>query len=247
MSSSESDGVFAHVEASLAILQKTVDLNGTALIMTGFHFILQTISECLGEDIAVAGNLSAHRSRQSLSRIQCRLDVGSAMSPAQIASKNITDPLVTYEVCQDMPGSFSAEGSRHDNDYKDIIDIKIMQITQEIQSHPLEYLPFRDPDAWHLSGINELLDRQFRLLREDTVGQLRDAVGLEIERLRSADRRKTASRGSKQGPRTIAYKDADLVDIEFDKWKGLQVAVKFDQPPAVRKMSPAQRRDWWEN
>ena len=246
-SSCESDVVLAYVEASLAVLQKIIDLNGTALIMTEFHPLLQTISECLGEDIAVAGNLSVHRSRQSLSRIQRRLDLGSAMSPAQIASKNITDPLVTYEICQDMPGSLSVEGLRHDNDHKDITDIKIMPTTQEIQSHRLEYLPFRDPGAWHLSGISGLLDRQFRLLREDTVGQLRDAVGLEIERLRSADRRITASTGSKQGPRTIAYKDADLIDIEFDKWKGLQVAVEFDQPPAVLKMSPAQRRDWWEN
>ena len=169
------------------------------------------------------------------------------MSPAQMASKNITDPLVTYEICQDMPGSLSVEGPRHDNDHKDITNIKIMPTTQEIQSHRLEYLPFRDPGAWHLSGINGLLDRQFRLLREDTVGQLRDAVGLEIERLRSVDCRKAASKGSKQGPRTIVYKEADFIDIEFDKWKGLQVAVAFDQPPTVLKMSPAQRRDWWEN
>ena len=245
-SSSESD-VFAYVEPSLAVLQKIVDLNGTALILAEFHPLLQTISECLEEDIALAGNLSMHRSRQCLSRIQRRLDLGSAMSPAQIVSKNITDPLVTFEIYQDMPGSLSMEGPRHNNDHKDIIDIQIMPTTQEIQSHRLEYLPFRDPGAWHLPGIKGLLDRQFRLLREDTVGQLRDAVGLEVERLRNAGRSREAIKSSKQGPRTIAYKDSDLIDIEFDKWKGLQVSLEFDQPPAVLKMSPTQRRDWWEN
>ena len=113
-----------------------------------------------------------------------------------------------------MPGSLSVEGPRYDNDYQDITDIKIMPITKEIESHRVEYLPFRDPGAWHLHGIKGLLDRQFRLLREDTVGQLRNAVRFEIKRLRNAE---TTSRNSKQGPRTIAYKNADLTDIEFDK------------------------------
>ena len=79
------------------------------------------------------------------------------------------------------------------------------------------------------------------------MGQLRDAFGLEVERLRNAGRSQEATESSKQGPQTIAYKDANLIDIEFDKWKGLQVSIEFDQPPAILKMSPAQRRDWWEN
>ena len=79
------------------------------------------------------------------------------------------------------------------------------------------------------------------------MGQLRDAVGLEVERLRNASRSQKTTKSSKQGPRTIAYKDSDLIDIEFNKWKGLQVSLEFDQPPAVLKMSPTQRRDWWES
>ena len=116
-SSSKSDIVATYIEASLAILQKIVDLNGTALIMTEFQPLLQTISQSFGRETAMAGNQSVHRSRQSLSRIQRRLDLGSAMSPSQVASKNITDPLVTFEISQDMPGSLSGEGPRHDNDY----------------------------------------------------------------------------------------------------------------------------------
>lgn len=205
------------------------------------------MSESLDEEVPSADNLSIHRSRQSLSRIQSRLDLGSTMSSAQMVSKNITDPLVTFEISQDMPGSLSVEGPRHDNDHEDTTNIKIMPTMQEIQSHRLEDLPFRDPGAWHLPSIKGLLDRQSRLLREDTVGQLRDAVGLEVERLRNAGRSQEATKGSIQGPRTIAYKDSDLIDIEFDRWKGLQVSLEFNQPPAVLKMSPTQRRDWWEN
>ena len=144
---SESNVIFVYLEASLAVLQKIVDLNGTALILADFRPLLQTMSECLEGEVQSVGNLSIYRSRQSLSRIQSRLDLGSAMSSAQMASKNITDPLVTFEISQDMPGSLSVEGPRHDNHHKDITDIKIMPTTQEIQSHRLEYLPFRDPGA----------------------------------------------------------------------------------------------------
>ena len=90
-SSSESDVVFTYVEASLAVLQKIVDLNDTALILAEFSSLLQTIFECLEEDIALTDNLSMHRSRQSVSRIQRRLDLSSAMSSAQIVAKNINE------------------------------------------------------------------------------------------------------------------------------------------------------------
>lgn len=69
ISSSKVNIVFAYVEASLTMLQKIVDLNGTALILAEFYPLLQTISEYLREDILLADNLSIYRSRQSLLRI----------------------------------------------------------------------------------------------------------------------------------------------------------------------------------
>ncbi|KAL9009809.1 MAG: hypothetical protein Q9173_005193 [Seirophora scorigena] len=151
-SSSESNVVFAYVEASLAVLQKIVDLNGTALILAEFHPLLQTISDCLGEDITLADNL--------------------AMSPAQMVSKNVTDPLVTFEIHQDMPGSLSMEGPRHDNDHKDITDIKIMLTTQEISQQQSKTKPEKHKE-WELrseidSNSSEIEGLLSDLKRADT-------------------------------------------------------------------------------
>ena len=46
-----------------------------------------------------------------------------------------------------MSKSFSIKNSRHDNDYKNIINIKIMLITQKIQFHRLKYFSFRNFNA----------------------------------------------------------------------------------------------------
>ena len=144
---SESNVIFAYLEASLAVLQKIVDLNDTILILAKFHSLLQQMFECLEEEIQSIDNLSIHRSRQSLSRIQRRLDLSSAMSSIQMTSKNITNSLIIFEISQKMSRSFSMKDSRHDNDYKNITNIKIMSITLKIQSYRLKYLSFDDFNA----------------------------------------------------------------------------------------------------
>ena len=62
-------------------------------------------------------------------------------------------------------------------------DVKILPTAQEIMSERAEYLPTKDPTRWHIQGIHGLLDQQFRLLREDTVGQLRDSVRTTLENM----------------------------------------------------------------
>jgi len=88
-----------------------------------------------------------------------------------------------FEVGQDLPNALSELGLRHDNDHANIFDIKILPTTEEIQSPRLEYLPSSDPTKHHIPGLVGLLDRQFRLLRKDTVSQLRDVVQIEYKRL----------------------------------------------------------------
>lgn len=58
-----------------------------------------------------------------------------------------------------------------------------MPTYQEITCLQREYIPTHDPREWHLPGVDGLLDWNFRLLREDTIGQLRDAVRPELEAL----------------------------------------------------------------
>ena len=241
----DGDYISAFVRASLVVLHKIVELNGTALILEEFHHIVEMISGYLREDNVIIDVPSVQEARQILRRIQCRLNLGSMIPSVQIRLGRDAKAPESLKILQDMPGLLSAEGPRHDNDHEDITNIKIMPTTQEIQSSRLEYLPVRDPAALHLPGVKGLLDRQFRLLREDTIGQLRDAVKLEIERLCRLKQSRPASAGLKHTARTIVYHDVRLVDIKFDKWKGLLVVAEFDQPNALQKMTTSQRRDWW--
>ncbi|KAH8703728.1 hypothetical protein BGW36DRAFT_414157 [Talaromyces proteolyticus] len=91
-------------------------------------------------------------------------------------------------------------GGWHDNDHTDIFLIKVMPTLQETQSTRSEYLPPRDPSQWQLDGIHGLPDRHFRLLREDTIGQLRDAIHSEIVP-------SSGGQGNRNNLRTHAYRN----------------------------------------
>ena len=77
---------------------------------------------------------------------------------------------------EDAPGDLSKAGRRHDNDHADICDISILPTAMEIQSHRSEYLPAAIFSTHKNSRIEGLLDRQFRLLREDSLGFVRDEI-----------------------------------------------------------------------
>jgi hypothetical protein len=241
---------FVALEASLAVLRKIIELNGTAHLLEELHPVVRTISACL-DGIPIDGYTALLlRAQQSLRRIQQRLNLGSEIPHSQPVRKKEKRPSATYKVGEELPGALSAKGPRHDNDHADITDIRILPTAQEVQSPRPEYLPVRDPQSWHRPGIHGLLDRQFRLLREDTVGQLRDAVGEEIRRLSQpqggSGSSKATARG-KQATRTVSFDDARILDVELDQRRGIQVVVRFNQPQPCQKLTAAQRREWWAN
>ncbi len=229
--------------ACLGVLQKIIDLNGTAQVMDEFQPVVEVMSACLG-DTTVEANLSVQTARQILSRIQARLGLGSSMPFKVNKSEPDSKSRAKFLLKQDLPGLLSSEGPRHDNDHENVSDISILPTAQEIQSHRLEYLP--KMDQARLLGVTGLLDRHFRLLREDTVGQLRDAIRLEIERLRGVSGIDASPR-LQQGTRTIVYHDVQLRDLTMDKRNGLQVTAEFDQPAVPGKANPKERSEWWEH
>ena len=118
-----------------------------------------------------------------------------------------------------------------------------MPTAEEIQSLRQEYLPSNDPSESHLPGLEGLLDRQFRLLRENYIGPLRDAVRIEIEKFSNP----SPSHRTDQAARTISHPNAHIDRWEVDRRTGLQLIVGFDQPPAVKaKQTPKQREQVWE-
>ncbi|KAJ5687614.1 hypothetical protein N7536_010233 [Penicillium majusculum] len=107
---------------------------------------------------------------------------------------------------------------------------------EEIRSLRGEYLPVNNPLQWHIDGIDGLLDRNFRLLREDTVGQLRDAIHHEL-----------SPRAQQSQLRKFVYPKSLVVNLEFNWLSGLYFEVHFPQPAAVANYTPMAREMWWQN
>lgn len=227
------------VTASLAVLERIVELNQGAQVIAEFTSIVDDLSTTIPEKILQAGS-------RSLARVRQRLGIGAAMTLSGGRPLQQKSHRPVFEPGQDLPGALSELGPRHDNDHANIFDIKILPTTDEIQSPRLEYLPSSDPTKHHLPGLAGLLDRQFRLLREDTVGQLRDAVQIECKRLTKPANAQSPPKRQDNAVRNIIYQNVALLRLEFDRKKGLQVVAEFDQPPALAK-GAKEREEWWRN
>jgi len=221
--------------ASLAVLLRIVELCQTAQILEELEPILDTLSECFPDGCVFQA------ARQSLNKIQRRYNIGKSMPQAslQIINQQSEQPRFPLEL--DLPGHLSAQGPRHDNDHVEIQNIQILPTSEEIQSQRQEYLPPADVSISRLPGLRGLLDRQFRLLREDSVGGLRDAVQFEIGGIHN----KTSGNNKDAGARNIVHQGANIMRLEIDKRKGLQIVVGFAQPSAVRNKNEKQREEWW--
>lgn len=237
------DALMALLESSLAVLFRLVDCNTTNIVNETFHRLVEHFNVLLAASSQPVDNVSKLQATKYLDYLQRRLGVGRNMTEAKEQQAAVVHP-EEFVLMQDLPGHLSRDGPRHDNDHADISKIKIMPTYQEITSTRNEYLPTVDSSQWHLKGIRGRVDREFRLLREDTVGQLRDAVGDMLERLRNPGRQE--KRVSQNSARTSTYDDATVQAMKLDKDKGLELTVRCRQPDLARKMSDSQRRRWWD-
>ncbi len=228
------------VTASLAVLERIVELNQGAQVIPEFTTIVNDVSIAIPDELIQTGS-------RSLARVRQRLGIGALMpvSGGRPIEQKSRRPV--FELDQDLPGALSELGPRHDNDHEDIFDIKILPTTEEIQSPRLEYLPSNDPTKHHIPGLVGLLDRQFRLLREDTVGQMREAVQIEWQRLNKPVNAQPPPRRQKNAVRHVIYQNVVLLRPEFDRKRGLQVVAEFDQPPALKRKGAKEREEWWRN
>ncbi|KAL9119512.1 MAG: hypothetical protein Q9187_003935 [Circinaria calcarea] len=239
-SSSDEEVSTIAISSSLAVLDRLIEINQSAQVIEGFTAIIETISACIPENFMVPN------AQQSLTRIRRRLNIGSSLplAPTQSTPQNLLS--AAFELSQDLPGNLSNNGARHDNDHASIVNIQILPTPQEIASTRQEYLPLIDSTQHHLSGLAGILDRQFRLLREDAVGQLRDAMREEVTRLEHPNRNVSTTHQGQQGVRKLIYHNARFSRMCVDRRKGLQVVAEFDQPPQINNKSIKQREDWWK-
>lgn len=230
---------------SLAVLAKMLDCNTTNIIKDDFSIFANSLSRPLEESAEPEEMVFRLQATKHLHYIRQRLQIGNHMSNLEVQSYGAVAQEI-FVLARDLPGNLSAAGPRHDNDQADIVNIKVLPTYEEIMSPREEYLPVNDCSQWHIPGISGRLDREFRLIREDTVGQLRDAIRGALERLRSSNNNKASHRANSNFLRTYTYDSARLVDIRFEKNTGLDFVVRCDQPPPVTSLNPKQRRDWWE-
>jgi len=218
--------------ASSAVLQRIVNLNQSAQVIADFTPIADTISICIPKQ------LSLYVVRQSLVRIRHCLDLGTSIALSENRSNKLHNYRAVFELSQNLPGMLSEQNPRHNNDYKNIRDIKILSIAEKIQFYRLEYLSSNNLIRNYLPGLEDLLDRQFRLLRKNTIDQLRDAIYLELESLKYF---LTVQSKSNNGARNITYYKVYLLRLTFDRRKDLQIVAEFEQSSTLRKKDATQQ------
>lgn len=226
--------------AVLVFLQKAVDINSTAKVTEPLHQVVESLNALDLDRMRYAAD-----ARHVIERIRSRMGLGKSMSSNTYHAIDATKEAARFELSKDLPGELNPHGPRHDNDHVDIAKIQILPTLQEIESSKSEYLPTRDPKQLHKSGLEGLVDRHFRLVREDTVGQLRDAVQAELLRLKNPQDHRTSPK-YKERVRKNIYTKVCLEDIHHSQAAGLQARVSFDQPGFLRHKDEKKRRQWWE-
>ncbi|KAF9636396.1 hypothetical protein BFW01_g7292 [Lasiodiplodia theobromae] len=129
---------------------------------------------------------------------------------------------------------------RHDNDHSDIALIDLMPTTDELHSEHPEYLPTTDPSTWNKQGFQGLVDRQFRLFREDTVGILRESIRRYLHISKTTKHHSSAQ--------SNAYHNVRLdPELSFDLHGGLVFSMRVPQPLETQSLDPTERYEWWIN
>lgn len=133
-----------------------------------------------------------------------------------------------------------------------ISNIQILPTISEIFSGERpDFLPTR-AHRHHQSGIHRVLDSQFRLLREDTCGLLRDSIRLILDHWRIFAHNPDWGLKSRilrqKSPTPIRiFSNAKIQRLKSDEIKGIEIDVEFDQVDRLRSMSPSQRGQWWRD
>ncbi|KAL4882526.1 hypothetical protein BJY04DRAFT_217020, partial [Aspergillus karnatakaensis] len=219
------------LEGSLAVFSRMMFVNSSAFAQAGLQEQVIKLSNILltMEKGGMARRLQV--SRRYLDQILRRVESGAHIATPSTERQS---HIITLTPPQDPPGG------RHDNDHTDFCMVKIMPTLDEIVSPQAEYLPERDPRCWHVRGLEGLLDRNFRLLREDSVGVLRDSIYQLIKDSQAAN-----SQPAKSGPRTNLYRGVKSIRSYLHWNDGFLFQLEFPQPRYLHRMKPLERKAWW--
>ncbi|KAI0848817.1 P-loop containing nucleoside triphosphate hydrolase protein [Daldinia vernicosa] len=230
------------LELCCTILAKTISYNSQALVNEKVPPIVNQISKFVDDVDQCGRNFWTLQAKNHLEYIQRRLSIIKE-APENVAPKPQPSGHAKFVLRRDLPGNLSPEGPRHDNDHEDITKIRILPTMSEITATRSDYRPVQDPSQLHLPGIQGLIDRHFRLVREDMVGQLKDCISEELRLLEHPENKAIINQRSRI--RTNSYNIVDIVDIKCTRRCGLEFHLKIEQPFSAAKLSSEARADWW--
>jgi hypothetical protein len=157
-------------------------------------------------------------------------------------------PTALHGVVTSYPRDLVIPDNRHDNDKKDITEIVIFPTRDEIMSDAKEFLPSTDPDQPHFiaNKVERHIDTQFRLLRHDIFGEQKRALAGLMHAATEDPTRLSNPRVTLGDMRVHTYTNARVTYLPFERRRGLEALISFQQPHSVRKKNVAERRAWWE-
>ncbi|RPA78403.1 hypothetical protein BJ508DRAFT_228237 [Ascobolus immersus RN42] len=243
-----------------SFLLNVIKFNSDSLAKQSFPEFLRRIKACCSKDEEYRDALGM------LQEAEERLNLGSNFDLIKTeekkkaqANQGPSHGLSSLEHMEvDLPGNLSGRGPRHDNDHEAISDIAILPTTGEITSDRNNFLPLNVVGArHHLEGIYRVFDTQFRLLREDTTGPLRDAVRMVFDRWSTLSNPAADGKKGALKKRTIQteggtfirmYHNVMVSEIGYSQRNGLSVLISFDQPTPVNTYPELNKRvKWWED
>ncbi|KPI35054.1 NFX1-type zinc finger-containing protein 1 [Cyphellophora attinorum] len=224
---------------SAALSSTTVD---TTLNMDKMAAALLVLDKVV--DLCRTTYLASINAGRALNHLQALFERGFGLPlPTEIS---VATQVASFDLVVDGPGSLRPKGPRHSNDHQNISHIKILPSNDELGALHTEYLPVVDPKKSHLPGLAGVVDRNFRLLREDTIGMLRDAVRVATDNLRKSQNRDTKHDiDARSHSRTMLYEGVDLHGVRLGP-KGLAMEVSFDQPKLAANKTKTALQHWWE-
>ncbi|KAK6358043.1 hypothetical protein TWF730_007397 [Orbilia blumenaviensis] len=249
------------LEVTTSVFLNTLRMNQGAAIHEKMKYLGQRLAEITQID-AHEGDKTREIVLENISNITSILSAGAEV-PRELNSRDVKKKFPKEREEEeddvfDFPGELSLIGPRHDNDHEMISKISILPTVSEILCDRSEFLPttraYEENAAHHQQGIHRLVDIQFRLLREDTSGQVRNTVRFLLNHWEeimapvsgSADwqaKRKLVRDGCPTPLRL--YFGVDIQNLKFEGKGGLEAMVEFDQPRALRRWTLAKRQWWW--
>ncbi|KAI0096773.1 hypothetical protein GGR51DRAFT_578672 [Nemania sp. FL0031] len=228
------------LELCTSILAKIVDCNTQALVNDAIPPIVHRFKASLDGLKSDNTDFWILQADKNMQYIRKRLSVvkGTAQSrPEALHSLSRAN----FIIRRDLPGDLSAEGARHDNDYADCTKIRILPTMSEILSTRQEYRPFYDPSQLHLPGLQGLVDRHFRLLRDDMVGQLKESISYELARVNNPQTKPL----EKRGIRTHSYNISAIINVTCTRRYGLEFHLEIEQPFTPNPQSKVDCEEYW--